>query len=134
MGQVRVQGDHRQLHMSLVALAFACNYRRTASLQWGEPYDTTVYRVPSNDREWRFTYIQHQLESDASASKDPLAAQAHAEIDVARMKSLATGLEHFAARGLQLLNTLISAAIRDTGTTVENFGQGEGGQLDVMRT
>ncbi|HEY3256004.1 MAG TPA: DUF1552 domain-containing protein, partial [Polyangiaceae bacterium] len=32
-----------KLHMSLVALAFACNYRRSASLQWGDPDDHTVY-------------------------------------------------------------------------------------------
>ena len=32
----------------------------------------------------------------------------------------------------RLLNTLITAAIRDTGTTVEDFGQGAPGQLDVI--
>ena len=171
-----------KLHMSLVALAFACNYRRSASLQWGDPYDSTVYQVPSNAREWRFDYIQHRTESDSVSGTDPLAAQAHAEIDALRMRSFATGLEHFNARGLRdqcqvlwtnnfsdgalhsfvnvphiiwgnaggylkqgqyvdagdvgnnrLLNTLISAAIQDTGSTVEDFGQGPGGQLDVMR-
>ena len=30
-----------RLHMSLVAMAFACNFRRAASLQWGDPYDRT---------------------------------------------------------------------------------------------
>ena len=33
----------------------------------------------------------------------------------------------------QLLNTLISAAIQDTGTTMEEFGEGEPGQLAVVR-
>jgi hypothetical protein len=33
----------------------------------------------------------------------------------------------------KLLNTLISAAIQDTGTTVEDFGEGAGGQLDAIR-
>ena len=171
-----------KLHMSLVAMAFACNYRRAASLQWGDPYDHTIYRVPSNAREWNLTYIQHRTQSDGTVGNDPLAAQAHAEIDVVRMKSFATGLEHFNARGLRdqcavlwtnsfsdgaahsfvnvphiiwgnaggylkqgehvdaggaghnrLLNTMISAAIQDTGTTVEDFGQGPGGQLDAMR-
>jgi hypothetical protein len=138
--------------------------------------------VPSNDREWTFTYVQHRIQSDSVTGNDPLAAQAHAEIDALRMKTFATGLDHFAARGLrdqsfvlwtnsfadgqlhsftnvphiiwgnargylkqgqyvsagdvgndQLLNTLISAAIQDTGATVENFGQGAGGQIDVMR-
>ena len=171
-----------KLHMSLVALAFACNYRRAASLQWGDPADYTVYRVPSNAREWKFNFIQHRAQSDAVTGTDELAAEAHAEIDVVRMQSLAAGLDHFKARGLQdqsavvwtnsfsdglmhsfvnvphiiwgsaggylkqaqhvdagdvgnnrLLNTLITAAIRDTGTTVEDFGQGAPGQLDVIR-
>jgi hypothetical protein len=109
-----------------------------------------------------------------------VAAQAHAEIDVLRMQTLASGLDHFKARGLEdksfvmwtnalsdcpshsfrnvphiiwgdgggylkqgayvdaenvtnnrLLNTLISAAIQDTGETMETFGTGTGGQLEV---
>jgi hypothetical protein len=33
----------------------------------------------------------------------------------------------------RLLNTLISAAIQDTGTTVEDFGEGtSGGQLEAV--
>jgi hypothetical protein len=90
-----------RLHMSLVALAFACNYRRVATLQWGDPYDQTVYRVPSNDREWKFSYVCHRGPSDGwSGEPDPLAAEAHAEIDVVRMQSFSAGLEHFKARGL----------------------------------
>jgi hypothetical protein len=117
--------------------------------------------------------------SDAS---DPLAAQAHAEIDAVRMRTLAAGLDHFKARGLadrcvvmwtlnyaegpshsmqnvphiiwgngggflaqgqyvdaggvtnnRLLNTVISATLQDTRTTVENFGDGPGGMLAVVR-
>lgn len=90
-----------ELHMSLVALAFACDYRRVATLQWGEPYDQTIYRVASNDREWRFSWICHRGPSDSySGTPDPLAEDAHAEIDVVRMQTLAKGLEHFEARGL----------------------------------
>jgi hypothetical protein len=138
--------------------------------------------VPSNAREWRFNYIQHRAQSDSSTGTDPLAAQAHAEIDALRMRSFADGLDYFNARGLRdqcqvlwtnsfsdgpshsfvnvphiiwgsaggylkqgefvhagdvsnnrLLNTLISAAIQDTGSSVEDFGQGPPGQLDVMR-
>ena len=175
-----------RLHMSLVAMAFACNHRRAASLQWGDPYDLTVYDVPSNnDRQWKFNFISHRIQSDASIgsdASDPLAAQAHAEVDVVRMQTLAAGLDHFKARGLadqcfvmwtnnyadgpfhsfvnvphiiwgsgggslkqgqyvdaagttnnRLLNTLISAAVQDTHTTVEDFGDGPGGMLDVVR-
>jgi hypothetical protein len=175
-----------RLHMSLVAMAFACGFRRAASLQWGDPYDLTVYDVPSNDRQWKFSFISHRIQSDSlvgSDASDPVAAQAHAEIDVARMKTLAAGLDHFKARGLadrcfvmwtvnyaegpshsfvnvphivwgngggflkqaqyadaggttnnRLLNTLISAALQDTRTTVEDFGEGAGGLLDVARS
>lgn len=174
------------LHMSLVAMAFACNYRRAASLQWGDPYDRTIYDVPSNaDPQWIFTYISHRLQSDSAVGSDasnPTATQAHAEIDAMRMKTLAAGLDHFKARGLadqcvvmwtnhyaegpshafvdiphiiwgngggflkqglyvdaggstnnRLLNTLISAALQDTGTVVDSFGDGTRGLLDAIR-
>ena len=53
------------LHMSVVAMAFACNYRRAASLQWGDPNDGTLYDVPSNDRGWKFNFISHRIQSDS---------------------------------------------------------------------
>ncbi len=173
--------DLVRLHMSLVALAFACNFSRTATLQWGDGTDHTVYDVPSNERGWPFNFICHRAQSDGMVGNDELAALAHAEIDEVRMQTLAAGLDHFAARGLAdnafvlwtngfadgpghsyrnvphilwgnaggrlkqaeyvdagnvnnslLLNTLISAAIQDTGETVEDFGDGPGGQLDVV--
>lgn len=94
--------DVARLQMSLVALAFACNYNRTATLQWGDGTDGTVYQVPSNDSlQWRMNFICHRAPSDAASGNNPLAAEAHAEIDVVRMKTLAAGLEHFKARGLQ---------------------------------
>ncbi|HEY8945418.1 MAG TPA: DUF1552 domain-containing protein, partial [Polyangiaceae bacterium] len=174
--------DVVRLHMSLVALAFACNYNRTATLQWGDGTDPTIYPVPSNEQlGWRFSFISHRAQSDGQVGNNPLAEQAHAEIDAVRMQTLAAGLEHFKARGLEdksfvlwtnamadgpghgfrnlphilwgdgggylkqgefvdagnvnnnrLLNTLISAAIQDTGQTMENFGEGTAGQLDAV--
>jgi hypothetical protein len=171
------------LHMSLVALAFACNHRRTATLQWGDPYDRTIYDVPSNDRMWQFSHIDHRIQSDGAAGNDALAAQAHAEIDVVRMQTLAAGLDHFEARGLvdecfvmwtlnylngaphsfrsvphilwgnaggmlkqgeylsagsvnnsRLHNSLITAAVQDTGQVVDDFADGSGGLLDEILT
>lgn len=173
--------DIVRLHMSLVALAFACNYSRTATLQWGDGTDGTIYPVPSNERGWKFNYICHRAQSDSTVGNDVLAEQAHAEIDILRMQTFAAGLDHFEARGLadkslvlwtngfadgpshslrnvphilwgdgggylkqgayvdagnvgndRLLNSLISAAIQDTGETMEDFGEGPGGQLDVV--
>ncbi len=179
--------DMVQLHMSLVALAFACNFRRTASLQWGDGTDHTVYDVPANETlgSWNFNFICHRNQSDGfgggTREQEQLAEQAHGEIDVVRMRSLAYGLEQFQARGLaehsfvlwtngfadcpahnyrnvphilwgnaggylkqgeyvdcgnvgnnQLLNTLITAAIRDTGATVTDFGEGTPGLLDAI--
>jgi hypothetical protein len=93
-----------KLHMSLVAMAFACNYRRAASLQWGDPYDRTIYDVPANrDRQWVFSFISHRMMSDGAVGSDysdPVAAQAHVEVDMLRMQALAAGLDHFKARGL----------------------------------
>jgi len=174
--------DIVRLHMSLVALAFACNYNRTATLQWGNGTDSTKYPTPSaQELGWTFNQICHRIQSDSASGNNPVAAQAHAEIDVLRMQTLASGLEHFKARGLQdnsfvlwtnaigdcpsdsfrntphiiwgngggylkqaayvdagnisnnrILNALISAAIQDTGETVENFGSGTPGRLEVV--
>lgn len=174
--------DIVRLHMSLVALAFACNYNRTATLQWGGGTDSTIYPVASNaSLGWTFNFICHRNQSDSLSGDNPLAALAHAEIDVLRMQTLAAGLDHFKARGLQdkslvmwtnaigvcpsdsfknvphiiwgdgggylkqgayvdaggshnapLLNTLISAAIQDTGETVNDFGSGPAGQFAAL--
>jgi hypothetical protein len=174
--------DIVRLHMSLVALAFACNYNRTATLQWGDGTDETHYQTPSAlELGWTFNQICHRIMSDSATGNNPTAALAHAEIDVVRMKTLAAGLDHFKARGLQdksfvlwmnglgecpsdstrnvphiiwgngggylkqgtyvdaanvnnnrILNALISAAIQDTGETVENFGTGTAGRLEVV--
>jgi hypothetical protein len=172
-----------RLQMSLVALAFACNYNRTATLQWGDGTDGTRYAVPSNELlgGWTLHWICHRVQSDAASGNNPIAAQAHAEIDALRMQTFASGLDHFKARGLQdksfvlwtngiaecpsdsfrnvphiiwgngggylkqgayvdagnitnnrLLNTLISAAIQDTGETMNDFGSGTAGQLEVV--
>lgn len=97
-GQVE---DIARLHMSLVALSFACNHRRTATLQWGDPVDHTIYDVPGNERRWNFSYICHRNPSDGGSGNDPEAERAHGEIDIVRMRTLAAGLDQFKARGLE---------------------------------
>jgi len=91
-----------KLHFELVALAFACNFSRIATLQWGDATDKTMYDVPSNSGlKWPFHYLSHRVQSDSSSGSNPTAEAAHAEIDVLRMQTLKAGLDAFAARGLQ---------------------------------
>jgi len=170
-----------ELQMSLVAMAFACNQNRTATLQWGDGTDKTTYMVPSNTRAWPFHYISHRAQTDGMVGDDSQALVSHVEIDAVRMSTFAAGLDHFEARGLaddcfvlwtnqhadgplhtfkdvpmliwgnaggflkqgehidvgptvnnRLLNTLISAAVRDTGQTVTDFGTGTPGMIDAL--
>ncbi|HET9956517.1 MAG TPA: DUF1552 domain-containing protein [Polyangiaceae bacterium] len=92
-----------ELHLQMVALAFACNLNRTGTLQWGDGTDHTVYQVPSNQTlgNWNLHYISHRTQSDGNIGQNSTAEAAHAEIDQLRMQTLARGLEHFKARGLQ---------------------------------
>src|SRR6188768_1545629 len=93
--------DVAKLHLELVALAFACNFNRVATLQHGDGTDATRYAVPSNaELNWPFHHISHRVPSDSSVGSNQIAEDAHAEIDVVRMKTLLHGLDHFKARGL----------------------------------
>ncbi|HET8934915.1 MAG TPA: DUF1552 domain-containing protein [Polyangiales bacterium] len=93
--------DVAKLHLELVALAFACNFNRVATLQHGDGTDATKYDVPANaGLGWPFHHLSHRVQSDSQTGNNPTAEQAHAEIDVVRMKTLLHGLDAFSARGL----------------------------------
>ncbi|HEY0463685.1 MAG TPA: DUF1552 domain-containing protein, partial [Polyangiaceae bacterium] len=93
--------DVAKLHLELVSLAFACNFNRVATLQHGDGTDATKYAVPSNaGLNWPFHHISHRVQSDSAVGSNPIAEDAHAEIDVLRMQTLLHGLDHFEARGL----------------------------------
>lgn len=93
--------DVAKLHLELIALAFACNFNRVATLQHGDGTDATKYAVPSNEGlNWPFHHISHRVQSDSSVGSNPIAEDAHAEIDVVRMQTLLHGLDHFKDRGL----------------------------------
>ena len=93
--------DVAKLHMELVAMAFACNYNRVATLQHGDGTDQTKYNVQSNSGlGWPFHHLSHRVQSDGATGSNATAEAAHAEIDVLRMKTLLHGLNQFEARGL----------------------------------
>jgi hypothetical protein len=90
-----------KLQLELVALAFACNFNRVATLQHGDGTDQTRYPVPSNSGlNWPFHHISHRVQSDSTSGNNPTAEKAHAEIDVLRMQTLAHGLDKFKEKGL----------------------------------
>jgi hypothetical protein len=94
--------DVAKLHFELVAVSFACNFNRVATMQWGDATDKTVYNVSSNSGlKWPFHYLSHRVQSDSAAGSNPTAEAAHAEIDALRMQTLAYGLSQFKARGLE---------------------------------
>ncbi len=94
--------DYVRLHLQIMAVAFGCNYNRTATLQWGDGTDGTKYNVPSNSGlGWTFHQLSHRIKSDSASGNDPTAEAAHHEIDILRMKTFLAGLDAFAAHGLQ---------------------------------
>ncbi len=121
------------LHMQLVALAFACNNNRVATLQWGDGTDGTKYSVTSNaGLGWTFHQLSHRVQSDAATGSNPTAEKAHAEVDVLRMQTLAKGLDAFAARGLAnsamvMFTTHISEGPSHSGNNVPHIIWGNGG-------
>ncbi len=94
--------DYVKLHLQIMAVAFGCNYSRTATLQWGDGTDGTMYNVPSNaSLGWSFHQLSHRIKSDSQSGNDPTAEMAHHEIDTVRMQSFLVGLDAFKAHGLQ---------------------------------
>ena len=62
-----------QAALELVALAFACNFNRVATLQWGDGTDDTKYNVPSNaSLGWPFHHLSHRVPSDSATGTNPL--------------------------------------------------------------
>jgi hypothetical protein len=94
--------DVAKLHLELVAMAFACNFNRVVTMQWGDGTDATKYNVPTNATlgNWPFHHISHRVASDSATGNNATAEQAHIEIDRLRMETLKYGLDQFAARGL----------------------------------
>ena len=83
-GQIEVVA---KLQMELVALAFACNATRVATLQIGDGTDSTHYTI-DGQRVERFHWISHRVESDGSTGAViPQALEWHAAIDRIRIET-----------------------------------------------
>jgi hypothetical protein len=74
-----------QMHMDLVALSFACDYSRVATLQMGQGNDATQHSIPgfrNGEKLPRYHQISHRIYGDGSEG-DPIegAQEMHHEID-----------------------------------------------------
>jgi hypothetical protein len=77
-----------KLHMELVALTFACNENRVATLQIGDGTDQTRYTIDGQVVE-RFHWVSHRVQSDGSSGAAiPEALGWHIAIDRIRMNTL----------------------------------------------
>jgi len=93
--------DTVKMHLQIVAIAFACGYNRTGTLQWGDGTDGTKYPTKTAmSLGWPFHQISHRIMSDSASGSNPTAELAHHEIDLYRMQTLAAGLDVFKAHGL----------------------------------
>jgi len=74
-----------QMHMDLVALSFACDYSRVATIQMGQGNDATQFSIPgfrNGETLPRFHQISHRIYGDGSEG-DPIdgAFEMHHQID-----------------------------------------------------
>lgn len=94
--------DIVKMHLQITAIAFACGYSRTGTLQWGDGTDGTKYSTKTNMTlgMWPFHQISHRIMSDSASGNNPTAEQVHFEIDQVRMTTLAAGLDVFKQHGL----------------------------------
>ncbi len=81
--------DLVKLHGETVALAFACDANRTATLQWGDGTDGTVYDTQATGGYNTFHKISHRTNSDSASGNDAWAKDAHTEIDTIRATTMA---------------------------------------------
>jgi hypothetical protein len=82
-----------KLQMELVALTFACNANRVATLQVGDGTDQTRYTINGQTVE-RFHWVSHRVQSDGSSGAAiPQALEWHIAIDRLRMGTLKHLLE-----------------------------------------
>lgn len=73
--------------MDVIALCFACDLKRAATLQVGNGNDQTVYSI--NGPEYPFHWISHRIQGDGASGSAPAienAADLHYQIDKVQMR------------------------------------------------
>jgi hypothetical protein len=116
-----------QMHMDLVALSFACDYSRVATIQMGQGNDATQFSIPgfrNGETLPRFHQISHRIYSDG-AEGDPIegAQEMHHEIDKlhARLfKYLIDKLSSYSTPDGTLLDSGVAAWTNDLGHGVSH--------------
>ncbi len=109
------------MHMNLVALAFACDYTRAATLQIGDGNDATQYLINGNKFP-RYHQISHRIYSDGSEG-DPIpdAVGKHHAIDREHGKMFAHLLKRlsmYTTDAGTLLDDSVAVWCNDLGTGV----------------
>ncbi|HKP56702.1 MAG TPA: DUF1552 domain-containing protein [Polyangiales bacterium] len=116
-----------QMHMDLVALSFACDYSRVATIQMGQGNDATQFSIPgfrNGETLPRFHQISHRIYSDG-AEGDPIegAQEMHHQIDKlhARLfKYLLDKLASYSTPEGTLLDSGVAAWTNDLGHGVSH--------------
>lgn len=126
-----VSGDNyvtvTEMHMDVIALAFACDYSRVATLQMGQGNDGTQFTIPgfrNGEKLPRFHQISHRIYSDGSEG-DPIegAQEMHHEIDKLHARLFRYLLDKLASYSLPtgtLLDQSVAAWTNDLGHGVSH--------------
>ena len=126
-----VNGDNyvkvTEMHMDVIALAFACDYSRVATLQMGQGNDGTQFSIPgyrNGEKLPRFHQISHRIFSDGSEG-DPIegAQEMHHEIDKLHARLFRYLLDKLASYSLPtgtLLDQSVAAWTNDLGHGVSH--------------
>lgn len=116
-----------QMHMDLIALSFACDYSRVATLQMGQGNDGTQFAIPgfrNGELLPRYHQISHRIFSDGDTG-DPIegAQEMHHEIDKLHgrlFKYLLDKLSSYSTPDGTLLDSGVAAWTNDLGAGVSH--------------
>ena len=76
-GESRAFADHRKveeltkMQMDIIALAFACDLKRAATLQVGNGNDQTIYSINQPGSDYPFHWISHRIQGDGGTGSAP---------------------------------------------------------------